>query len=132
MSIYIPKLRNLDKVKRKIDRIKWGYKGVAVEAFAEWMIGTPARGLKHYPPKPAGSKYVRTFNLRNAWEKVGIGTNTRIRNLMSYAGFVQGDKTQAWMHVGRWRIVSQVMADNFKGAIRHAQAAVNKLIKANS
>lgn len=133
MSIYVPRLRNMDKVKQKIDNIKWGYRGVAVEAFGEWMLGNESRGLKHYPPKPTGSTYVRTFNLRNGWQlrNTGDGVNVRVVNPVKYAAYVQGNDTQAWMHAGRWRVVAQVFEDNFKGAIRHAQAAVNALIKAN-
>ncbi len=133
MSLYAAKPRNIDKIKQKLDTIQHGLKGHATEAVAEWMIGNESRGLQHYPAKPEGSTYNRTYNLRFGWiaKNWGDGTQVRIVNTVPYAGYVQGDKDQAWMHVGRWRTVNQVIASNIKGAIRHAQSVVNKFIKMN-
>jgi len=95
-------------------------------------MGNEKTGLKHYPKVPAGSTYVRTFNLRFGWvaSKWGDGTSIRINNKVPYAPFVQGDGSQAWFHaVNGWKTVSQVLASN-KAAINIAiQQAVNRFLR---
>lgn len=55
-------------------------------------------GLKFYPPVPAGSRYVRTFKLRNNWtaifELIGSGFRISIQNSTFYAIWVVGSLAQ--------------------------------------
>lgn len=70
--------------------------------------------LRRYPP-PTGGDYVRTGALGRGWAQSGAvqvdasGTNqfadrvsVELRNQVPYAGWVQGEREQAFMHRGRW------------------------------
>lgn len=66
--------------------------------------------LRIYPPPRAGSKYVRTYNLRDGWwwerrhdAKGEVRIN--ITNKMTYTKWVKDSRYQAWMHVGRWKTI---------------------------
>jgi hypothetical protein len=61
---------------------------------------------------------------------LNYGAKIKVTNSVPYAGFVQGDNTQAWMHVGRWRTVSKVVADNVKGMVQAAEQALQRYLKA--
>jgi hypothetical protein len=67
--------------------------------------------LNHYPPVPPRSKYQRTGTLGRGWlhRVEGAQGIVRLENVTPYAPWVQGYQ-QAWMHVGRWETVEQVMA----------------------
>lgn len=68
--------------------------------------------LRIYPSPRAGSKYIRTGNLRDGWwwerrhgAKGEVTIN--ITNKMPYTKWVKDSKFQAWMHVGRWKTIQQ-------------------------
>lgn len=66
--------------------------------------------LRIYPPPRAGSKYVRTYNLRDGWwwerRHTAKGeVKIRVTNKMPYTKYVKNSKWQAWMHVGRWKTI---------------------------
>ena len=119
---------NLAKI---IDELPRHLRGVATEAAGKALIGPKGgkSGLKHYPPEPPLSQYSRTFNLRRAWMLQLKGAKAKVVNAIAYAGFVQGDNTQAWMHQGRWRTVSMVAADNLKLMVLRADQAIKRHIK---
>jgi len=81
------------------------------------------RRMKVYPPPPAGSRYVRTYRLRNAWKiepkENGYAVSAdpvspKGRPYGRYVvGFARGDG-QAWMHKGRWNLLRDVMEDEVK------------------
>lgn len=127
-------VRNNNKIANKLDGVPYGVRGRACEAAAFALMGNKgntAKGLQYYPPKRENQKYIRTFDLRFGWkaQKWGDGTKIRIINIMPYAGFVQGDGTQAWMHKGRWRPTSKIISDN-KTVVDHAiDAEVKKYLK---
>lgn len=74
--------------------------------------------MKAYPPQRAGSSYVRTFQMRQAWrlEKHSAGQFSIVNMARSrgrlYAHWVVGLQ-QAWMHAGRWwqamRVVERLL-----------------------
>lgn len=56
--------------------------------------------MKVYPPKPEGSTYQRTMQLRNRWT-FGVdddGSKAIIGNYTPYAPYVQGREKQTWYH----------------------------------
>ena len=125
------KIRNNDAFAKKLAGLPHGVRGKACEAVAFTLMGNERKGLKYYPPKPSGSSYVRTYDLRFGWKasKWGDGTKIKIINAVPYAPFVQGDNTQAWFHKGRWRTISKVIDDN-KTAIDNAiNTEVKKYLK---
>lgn len=72
----------------------------------------------------------RTGNYQRGWQIIDKGVRTQIVNNVPYAGFVGGDETQARLNkkVG-WRTVSEIVATNIAGAIRHANAAIGAWLK---
>lgn len=125
------KVRNLDRVKAKLDVLPLKVRRIATEEAARYLIGDYSHGLQYYPPPPPASKYKRTYDLRFGWRVSawGDGVRIKIQNAVKYAPYVQGNDTQAWMHVGRWRTVSVIVRDNIKGAMRRIDEAVARYIK---
>lgn len=74
----------------------------------------------------------RTSNYQRGWEMdpPNGGVKIKIINTVPYARFVGGDETQARLNakVG-WRTISDIISTNIKGAIRHAQSEIRKLVK---
>jgi hypothetical protein len=84
--------------------------------------------LRKYPPPPVGSKYKRTYRLKNGWEISIVpssgGFTIEIRNTAvsprgrSYPKRVVGSlatarataaAAQAWMHKGRWPLAADTV-----------------------
>jgi hypothetical protein len=72
--------------------------------------------MKIYPPAPSGSRYVRTYRLRDSWKinrsitGYTVSGNPIARG-RAYGRYVVGDFAgggQAWMHVGRWLLFRDV------------------------
>jgi len=123
---------------KKISEAPKGARGKMTEDAAWFLVGKNppnARGLRHYPPKPPGSTYRRTYILREGWGFYKYGTGIQVTNTAYdkkgryYPPYVVGDKDQAWMHKGRWRTVSKVIADNLKGMIQAAEHALQVYLK---
>ena len=154
-------VRGLDELEAFLKRMPHGTRGVAAESSTEYILGDDRHGAKHYPPykrvtrKRAYGKtfqsdrqrrwffanlndgslkipYTRTNKLRDNWEIIGSKYNPVIRNRLSYAKHVVGDGTQSKMSklIG-WRTLSQIVDDNVRGAMRAANAAVQKWINRN-
>jgi hypothetical protein len=87
-----------------------------------------------YPPPPEGSSYRRTLTLGRSLgiggeaniatvKKMGSGMREgRFGTRVKYAQFVIGEKTQAWMHQGRWWTMATVAG--------RAEAKILRLFKA--
>lgn len=118
-------MRGQDKLENFLQQIPHGTKQAALPAASEYLIGNDAHGLKHYPPKQ-GQKYERTYTLQGGWQVVGDTYRQRIINNVDYAPHVPN----RWGHYG-WRQWADVIASNMTGAIRAAQAEVNRWLKAN-
>lgn len=117
---------------KRISDAPLGARTKMVDAAAWYLVGETSnnyRGLKHYPAPRPQQKYKRTFKLREGWGYVNYGAKIKVTNSVSYAHYVQGDNTQAWMHVGRWRTVSKVAADNVKGMLQAAEQALQRYLK---
>ena len=125
------KIRNDESIAKKISEVPWGARGAATEAAALVIMGNEQTGLKHYPPKPSGSVYTRTYALRFGWQaqKWGDGTGMRIVNGVEYAPYVQGSDAQAWMHKGRWKTVAEVISSNAALINLRIDQAVNRFLK---
>jgi DNA-binding beta-propeller fold protein YncE len=124
--------RGLDQLKQKISELPHGTRGIATAEASKYLIGNERRGLQHYPSPPSGSTYQRTYKLRFGWRvnSWDAGTKTVIVNDVEYAPYVQGDNSQAWMHQGRWKTVSDVIQSNMQGAMKAVNDAVARWLKA--
>ena len=125
------KTRGIEGLKQKISELPHGTRGLATMEASKYLVGNERRGLQHYPPPPPQSSYVRTYKLRFGWRVQPFEANTKtvIVNDVEYAPYVQGDNTQAWMHVGRWRTVAEVIQANMAGAMRAVDQAVARWLK---
>lgn len=125
------RVRGIEEISKKLSGVPFGARGAATEAAAKVLIGNQATGLQHYPAPRSGSSYIRTFLLRFGWKVSawGDGTSIRIRNEVEHAPYVQGNTTQAWMHVGRWRTVAKVITDNTAAMHRAINQAVARFLK---
>lgn len=87
-----------------------GWLDAPTEAAADAVIPV-ARG---YPPPPPGSRYDRTYDLRDGWaiaERQFSPTAARvvIGNPVDYSPDVVGDADQAGVHAGRWPTESEIL-----------------------
>ena len=150
------KVRNQQQVLAYLERVKRGAKGVVARAAGEYIIGDRSHGLKHdevYRPVSRKSAYGKTFfsdaqrrgyfaklnsgeisvpyrrtgRQSQGWHLEGASTNVRIANSEESVKYTRG-QTALHAKMGR-RTVAQVVADNIRGALRHAQAELAKWIK---
>jgi len=125
---------------------------------AEYLVGDQSHGLKHYSPykyitvEQSGGwksdkqrRYVmaminegkidpgvphRTGELQRGWKYAAAGSLYTITNDTPYGHWVMGPGTQTQMHaMGGWRTTVDNIADNIRGAIRHAQSKVNEWLR---
>jgi hypothetical protein len=151
---------SIDEVKKFLESIPWGAKGVALKAFTEYIIGNQQHGLIHYPPYKYVTRkaaYGKTFfsdaqrgfvmaKIRsgeitpgasqrtglqaNSWGYRGESTRFVIFNTAPGSKFTMGNNTQADQpRMVGWRLIMDVISDNFNGGIRAAQQAVNRWLK---
>lgn len=86
------------------------YVGIAMHASLEHLRDKAAK----YPPRPPQSTYRRTGTLGRKWAtkvKMAPAVVGYLGNNAPYAGYVQDRAQQAWMHVGRWQTVQDVIED---------------------
>lgn len=72
--------------------------------------------MQVYPDKRPGQRYVRTYRFKGNWKKQRSATGYRVENRTPYGRYVVGDYAgtigsggQAWMHVGRWLLLRDVV-----------------------
>lgn len=83
---------------------------VKAVAEANLVVDFALKKLRHEPPQPAGTRYIRTHKLKRGWKKetihLGGGIVVRAINRVRYVRFVQGDPDkkggQQPIHEGRW------------------------------
>jgi len=61
------KVTNGDLVRKGLESLRSDIPKIAKSRMFKHMENI-VRKMKIYPPKPAGSRYVRTFTLRNSWQ----------------------------------------------------------------
>lgn len=115
---------------KRISEAPIGARGKMAEEAAVYMLyGNAATRADIYPAKPPKSTYQRTFKLREGWGYMNYGSKIKVTNPVPYAKYVVGDNTQAKIHQGRWRTLSKIVAQNTKGMILAAEAALQSYLK---
>jgi hypothetical protein len=143
-------VRNIPEWKAFLASIPYGVKGIAMRAFAVYVLGDSRHGLKH----PAAYRYVsrksaygrtfvsaaqrrwffangakvgnfRTGKLMAAWSIGGNSTRLYLLNSAPYAGFVIGDGQARQPQKVGWRKAMDVVLSNWNGGIAAAQRAVD-------
>jgi hypothetical protein len=90
------------------------------------------RDLQKYPaPKPT---YQRTFKLRRSWHYRSPRKGGLIGRFysegVSYAKYVQDEKTQAWMHRGHWlNTIQHVTRNREAEVVRIFNRVLNEAVK---
>ncbi len=87
-----------------------------------------------YPPKRPRQAYVRTGKLGRSFgvEVKPFGTRVEAHIFskgVPYAPFVVDEKRQAWMHVGRWWSLQEVLSGNIDRVMAHFEGMFDKLWK---
>ncbi len=88
--------------------------------------------MRHYPPPPPGSTYIRTFKLQNSWRKQVILHGDMLTKVQStsphYNKYVQSRPDQAQVHQGRWQTAESVQEDTDEEVTEILDAAVQEHI----
>lgn len=100
--------KNLQDLHAEIPRISQDHITKAADRIVKQM--------RRYPPARPGSKYIRTYRLRDSWKVVKSSKGATIKGDpinrgTHYGTFVVGDaegEGQAWMHVGTWLLFRDV------------------------
>lgn len=107
-----------------------GARGKMTEEAAVYLIwGSSSKRADMYPALRPNSKYKRTYILREGWGFSKYGAGIKVVNNVPYAKYVHGDNDQAYIHKGRWRTVSKIIADNVRGMIRAAESALAEYLR---
>lgn len=115
---------------KRISDAPLGARGKMTEEAAVYMLyGNASTRADKYPAKPPKSTYQRTYQLREGWGYMNYGAKVKVTNSVPYAQYVVGDNTQAKVHQPRWRTLSKIVAQNTKGMIRAAEAALQAYLK---
>lgn len=150
-------VRGLEEVRKKIATLGKDAKHFAEGQVGEYLVGDMRHGLKHYPgyqyvpqsevggwKSDKQRRYVmamisegkidpgvphRTGELQRGWTLKDAGRFWTIQNPVDYAGWVMGETQALRQEKIGWRKWPQVVMDNFRGAIRHAQAELKKWLK---
>lgn len=118
-----------DEPQKYVSRKAAGYKTSAAQIryfFAVGILERVGSGIKL-------NRYKRSGETAAAWTSVAVNNwNYKVVNPKAGAYWTRDEKGQTTQHAmaGR-RKTSKVIADNTKGGIRHAVAALNKWIKEN-
>lgn len=89
--------------------------------------------MQEYPPPPSGSKYIRTYNLRNSWQENIILSGSVLGTLQSdirYGPYVQDMEQQAAIHQGRWQTIQSVSRETEDEAVEIYESYLKELIAA--
>lgn len=146
------KVRGVEKVKKMLDRVPVGAKGVVAYAVALYMLGNERHGLKHYKRYKYVSRkraygvsffsdkqrrwffanmpsipYQRTGAQGRAWMLEGGGTRVRLANRDPSVKFTRG-QTSLHRLMG-WQTAMATVKSNLKGALRSGKAALLAFIR---
>ena len=110
-----------------------GLSGVLRQPMAASLETLRSYMADNYPPKPSGSRYVRTGKLGQSWTVpqiivTGNGLRGTVGAGISYARWVQSSESQAWMHRGRWRTDLDAVNANRARIVAHFQAAIQRAL----
>lgn len=105
------KVKNAALVKKNMQDLRAEIPKISRDRILTAMKGI-VREMQRYPPVPSGSRYIRTNRLKNNWKIVDREKGYRLDNRTPYTRYVVGGAKgdgQAWMHVGRWLLLADVV-----------------------
>lgn len=150
-------IKNLDKVQAYLKQVPHGTKREAVIGIAEYLVGDSRHGFKHDDPYMQTTRekvYGQTFFSERQRKKVMamirsgeivIGSRKYSPTQSSegygfkptnngYGAVITNDSpgaywTRIWRGWKNWKSSAQVIQSNIKGALRHATARINSILK---
>lgn len=81
------------------------------------MMNRITRRMEEYPEERPYQTYVRTGKLGFGWQVIKQDRGYQVKNNVPYGKYVVGSAYgtgQAWMHVGRWQLLRDVVEDENK------------------
>ena len=128
MATVTIRITGVEEVNARLDRLKgidW-----AVTPMNQSVLRLQER-LALYPPKRAGSTYVRTGVLSKEWTtKVQQEGSTRVTgtvgNAVEYAPWVQSRNFQAGIHRGRWKTEADIAEEETQNIVNFFRAAIER------
>lgn len=111
VSVKITGLERLKPYLRELGNLDGGLNAPTRDA----LVMLQSR-LREYPPPPAGSRYIRTYNLRHSWITELLRQPNGVLGQVAsfgvpYNRYVMDDTRQAPVHQGRWHTVQSVSAE---------------------
>jgi hypothetical protein len=108
-------VRNAELVAKGLANIRAEIPKIS-ERTIEKAANAIVKKMRIYPAQPAGSRYVRTYKLRDSWKVKRASSGFTVSGDPTskgrrYGRYVVGDFAgagQAWMHVGRWLLFRDV------------------------
>ena len=108
------KEKGMDELSDKLKRQAAGFDGFMTQTMTKAVLYVHSQ-VPAYPAPPPASTYTRTGTLGRSitTEVRGLGSETVgiIGTNIEYAPWVISEDQQAWMHVGRWWTLHQVVRD---------------------
>jgi len=84
--------------------------------------------MQIYPPQPP-TTYQRTNQLRDNWKVTPKRTEVKIENRTSYAGYVQGDDTQAYVHkLTGWQTLVKTAEQSLDEFVKLLKKQVDRIL----
>jgi hypothetical protein len=121
-------IQGLDALFRKLDRIE-DVQNTLMPPMQRAVLRLQ-RDMADYPPKRAGSSYVRTGTLGRRWttkvDRTSDGLQGKIGNNTAYGPFVQSKRFQASVHRGRWQTDAQVAERNERDIVADFNATIQR------
>ena len=150
-------IRNFENVQAFLKDLPHGTKRAAIIALAEYLVGNESHGFSHDDPYKQTTRkavYGKTFEsdaqrryvmaaIRDGRIKIGVRNPDPTKASRSYgykltnngygATITNAESGAYWTRVWRgwknWRETSKVIGDNINGALKHAMAAVNDVLR---
>ena len=114
-------VKNAELVAKKLQNIRAAIPKISEDRISDLVIRI-SKKIKQYPPRRAGSRYVRTRTLANSvlMRRMAHGYALKVdpvspsgthygRYVVGGAEGGSGVNGQAWMHVGRWLLFRDVV-----------------------
>ena len=150
-------IRNFEKVQAFLKDLPYGTKRAAIIALAEYFVGNERHGFSHDDPYKQTTRkavYGKTFEsdaqrrfvmaaIRDGRIKIGQRNPNPTNASRSYGYKLTNNGygatitneapgahwTRVWRGWKNWRETSKVIGDNINGALKHAMAAVNDVLR---
>jgi hypothetical protein len=123
-------IRGQEKLLRKLRKLNPRQLETSLQAGGEIVVGEMVK----YPPPPSGSSYVRTGALGRSWKAKPQRSDFAVKvfaddAVAPYAPYVEGDKTQASIHRGRWQTLVSTAKEKVPDIVKRLKQQVDRILR---